>query len=71
MGQITTELVEGQQYVARVTALGFTNTTTFVAKGPQMVVRVKIPTAKITAQVVDGFGVVRNEWSVQIVGGGI
>jgi hypothetical protein len=68
MGQITTELVEGQQYVARVTALGFTNTTTFVAKGPQMAIRVKIPTAKIVAQVVDGFGTVRNEWSVQIVG---
>jgi hypothetical protein len=67
MGQITTELVEGQQYVARVTALGFTNTTTFVAKGPQMVVRVKIPTAKIIAQVVDGFGKVREEWSVQII----
>jgi hypothetical protein len=42
--------------------------TTFVAKGPQMVLRVKIPTATITAQVVDGFGAVRNEWSVQIVG---
>jgi hypothetical protein len=68
MGQIATELVEGQQYVARVTALGFTNATTFVAKGPQMVVRIKIPTAKIIAQVVDGFGTVRNEWSVQIVG---
>jgi len=68
MGQITTELVEGQQYVARVTGLGFTNTTTFTARGPQMVIRVKIPTAKIEAQVVDGFGVVRNEWSVQIIG---
>ncbi|MEM4651111.1 MAG: hypothetical protein QW086_04715 [Pyrobaculum sp.] len=68
MGQLTTELVEGQQYVARVTGLGFTNTTTFTARGPQMVMRVKIPTAKIEAQVVDGFGVVRNEWSVQIVG---
>jgi ABC-type branched-subunit amino acid transport system substrate-binding protein len=67
-GQITTELVEGQQYVARVTALGFTITTTLVARGPQIVVRVKIPTAMITAQVVDGFGTVRNEWSVQIVG---
>jgi hypothetical protein len=68
MGQITTELVEGQQYAARVTGLGFTNTTTFVARGPQMVVRVKIPTAEMTAQVVDGFGFVRREWSVQIVG---
>jgi hypothetical protein len=68
MGQITTELIEGEQYVARVTALGFTNTTTFTARGPQMVIRVKIPTAKIEAQVVDGFGAVRNEWSVQIVG---
>jgi hypothetical protein len=68
MGQIATELVEGQQYVARVTGLGFTNTTTFTARGPQMVVRVKIPTAKIVAQVVDGFGKVRGDWSVQIVG---
>jgi len=68
MGQVATELVEGQQYVARVTGLGFTNTTTFTARGPQMVIRVKIPTAKIVAQVVDGFGTVRNEWSVQIVG---
>ena len=68
MGQIATELVEGQQYVARVTGLGFTNTTTFTAKGPQMVIRIKIPTAKIVAQVVDGFGSVRGDWSVQIVG---
>jgi hypothetical protein len=60
--------VEGQQYVARVTGLGFTNTTTFTARGPQMVIRVKIPTAKIVAQVVDGFGKVRGDWSVQIVG---
>jgi hypothetical protein len=31
------------------------------------VVRVQIPTAKIVAQVVDGFGKVREEWSVQII----
>ncbi len=68
MGQVDAELVEGQQYVARVTGLGFTNTTTFVAKGPQMVIRVKIPTARIVAQAVDGFGNVRSEWSVQIDG---
>jgi|GEM_PF-7011711 len=68
MGQITTELVEGQQYVVRVTGLGFTNTTSFTAKGPQMVIHVKIPTAKIVAQAVDGFGNVRSDWSVQIVG---
>jgi hypothetical protein len=68
MGQLAVELVEGQQYVARVTGLGYTNITTFAAKGPQMVVTVKIPTAKITAQVVDGFGAVRSDWSVEIVG---
>ncbi len=68
MGQVDAELVEGQRYVARVTGLGFTNTTTFVAKGPQMVIRVKIPTARIVAQAVDGFGNVRSEWSVQIDG---
>jgi hypothetical protein len=68
MGQITTELVEGEEYKARVTALGFTNTTTFVAKGPQMVIRVKIPTAKIEAQVVDGFGEVMRDEIVEIIG---
>jgi hypothetical protein len=68
MGQVDAELVEGQQYVARVTGLGFTNTTTFVAKGPQMVIRLKIPTAKIMVRAVDGFGNVRSEWSVQIDG---
>jgi len=67
MGQITTELVEGQQYVATVTALGRPYNKPFVAKGPQMVIRVEIPTAKIVAQVVDGFSNVRNEWSIQIV----
>jgi len=61
MGQVDAELVEGQQYVARVTRLGFTNTTTFVAKGPQMVIRIKIPTAKIIAHEVDGFGIVRRD----------
>ncbi|MEZ0320227.1 MAG: hypothetical protein ABWK05_09615, partial [Pyrobaculum sp.] len=68
MGQISTELVEGQQYVARGTGLGFTNTTTFTAKGPQMVVRVKIPTGKLVAQVKDGFGRIRNDWGIEVVG---
>ncbi|MGC9131521.1 MAG: hypothetical protein ACP5H5_08060, partial [Pyrobaculum sp.] len=68
MGQVTTELVEGERYVARATGLGFTNTTTFTAKGPQMVVRVKIPTGKLVAQVVDGFGNVRSDWTVNVVG---
>jgi len=68
MGQVVTELVEGQQYVARVTGLGFTNATTFTARSPQMAIRVKIPTAKLVAQAVDGFGKVRGDWSVQIVG---
>ncbi|MEM4765191.1 MAG: hypothetical protein QW598_09855 [Pyrobaculum sp.] len=68
MGQVSTELVEGQQYVVRGTGLGFTNTTMFIAKGPQMVVRVKIPTGKLVAQVKDGFGKVRNDWGVEVVG---
>ncbi|AAL63060.1 hypothetical protein PAE0829 [Pyrobaculum aerophilum str. IM2] len=68
MGQITTELVEGERYVVRGSGLGFTNTTAVVATGPQLVVRVVIPTGKIVAQVVDGFGNVRNDWTVQIVG---
>jgi len=55
-GQVIAELVEGQQYVARATGLGYlgyTNTTIFTAKGPQMVVIVKIPTAKLIVHVLD------------------
>ena len=68
MGQVSAEVVEGQRYVARATGLGFTNTTAFTARGPQMVVAIKIPTAKITAQVKDGFGKVRSDWPVEVVG---
>ena len=68
MGQVSAEVVEGQRYVARATGLGFTNTTAFTARGPQMVVAIKIPTAKITAQAKDGFGKVRSDWPVEIVG---
>jgi len=68
MGHVEAEVVEGQRYVVRATGLGFTNTTAFTAKGPQMVVAIKIPTAKITAQVKDGFGKVRNDWPVEVVG---
>jgi len=68
MGRVEAEVVEGQRYVARATGLGFTNTTAFEARGPQMVVTIKIPTAKITAQVKDGFGKVRSDWPVEVVG---
>jgi len=68
MGRVEAEVVEGQRYVARATGLGFTNTTAFEAKGPQMVVMIKIPTAKITAQAKDGFGKVRSDWPVEVVG---
>lgn len=44
MGQVVAELVEGRRYVARATGLGYTNTTTFIAAGPEMTVRIKIPT---------------------------
>jgi len=68
VGRVEAEVVEGQRYVARATGLGFTNTTVFTAKGPQMVVTIKIPTAKITAQVKDGFGRVRSDWPVEVIG---
>jgi len=68
MGQVATEVVEGVRYVARATGLGFTNTTAFTAQSPQMVVTIKIPTAKLAAQVVDGFGNVRQDWPVEVVG---
>ncbi|MGB9706406.1 MAG: hypothetical protein ACPL3C_13215, partial [Pyrobaculum sp.] len=54
-------------YVARATGLGFTNVTVFTAKGPQVVVRVKIPTGKLSVAAVDGFGKVR-DWPVEITG---
>jgi len=68
MGRVEAEVVEGLRYVARATGLGFTNTTAFTAQGPHMVVTIKIPTAKITAQVKDGFGNVRQDWPVEVVG---
>jgi len=41
--------------------------TKFVARGPEMSVSVKIPTARLTARAVDGFGQPR-DWPVEIVG---
>jgi hypothetical protein len=61
------ELVEGERYTVRVTGLGYTNETVITATGRQMTVAVKIPTAKISAQVVDGFGRVRSEWPIEII----
>ncbi|MEM4898283.1 MAG: Ig-like domain-containing protein, partial [Pyrobaculum sp.] len=66
-GQVAVELVEGERYTVRVTGLGYTNETVITATGRQMTVAVKIPTAKISAQVVDGFGRVRSEWSIEII----
>jgi len=68
MGRVVTEVVERQVYKARATGLGVTKTTEFNATGTQMIVTIKIPTAKLTAQVVDGFGNVRSDWPVEIVG---
>ncbi|MEM4964761.1 MAG: Ig-like domain-containing protein, partial [Pyrobaculum sp.] len=66
-GQIDVELVEGERYTVRVTGLGYTNETVITARGRQMTVAVKVPTAKITAQVVDGFDRVRSDWPIEIV----
>jgi len=68
VGRVEAEVVDGQVYRAKATGLGFTNTTAFTAKGPQVVVAIKIPTAKLAAQVVDCFGNVRQDWPVEIVG---
>jgi len=68
VGRVEAEVVEGQRYVAKATGLGFTNTTAFTARGPQMVVKVVVPTAKLTAQVKDGFGNVRQDWPVEVAG---
>ncbi|MFN3804141.1 MAG: hypothetical protein ACK4SY_03700 [Pyrobaculum sp.] len=64
-GQITVELVKGEKYVARATGLGRTEKVEFTAD--VTTVDVRIPTAKIIAQVVDGFGAVR-DWPVEVSG---
>ena len=68
VGSVSAELSVGSVYTAKATGLGFTNVTKFVARGPEMSVDVKIPTARLTARVVDGFGNVRSDWLVEVVG---
>jgi len=68
VGTVSAELLVGAVYTAKATGLGFTNVTKFVARGPEMSVAVKIPTARLTARVVDGFGNVRSDWPVEVVG---
>jgi len=67
VGRVEAEVVEGQRYVAKAAGLGFTNTTAFTARGPQMVITIKIPTASLAALVKDGFDKVRFDWPVEIV----
>ncbi len=67
-GRAEAYVIQGERYVAKASGLNFTATEVFTAAGPQTLVRVVIPTGKIVAQVVDGFGNVRNDWTVQIVG---
>jgi len=68
VGYVSAELLVGAVYTAKATGLGFTNVTKFVARGPEMSVVVKIPTARLTARVIDGFGNVRSDWTVEVVG---
>ncbi|WP_193322783.1 hypothetical protein [Pyrobaculum calidifontis] len=70
VGYVSAELLDGAVYTAKASGLGFTNVTKFVARGPEMSVAVKIPTARLTARVVDGFGNVRSDWPVEVVGVG-
>ncbi|AEA11832.1 hypothetical protein TUZN_0335 [Thermoproteus uzoniensis 768-20] len=65
LGEVRALLIEGEKYVARAIGLGFTNTTVFT---PVSEVSVVIPTALVEAYVVDGFGRVREDWPVEIVG---
>jgi len=67
IGTTTAEVVEGAKYTAKTAGLGFVNVTEFVARGPEMVVAVKIPTGWVAARVVDGFGQPR-DWPVEVVG---
>ena len=67
-GKLEVELVEGQTYVVRAVALGYTKTATITPRGAQMTVTLVIPTGKLTARVVDGFGNVRYDWPIEVVG---
>jgi len=66
-GWVEVDLVAGLRYTARSMGLNFTNATEFTASGPQTVVTIKIPTAVVKAEVIDGFGQ-RRDWPIEIVG---
>lgn len=65
-GEVYAEVSEGLQFKASATGMGYTNTV-FVVKSPQIVVKIVIPTGKVIAKVVNGFGRLRYEWPVKIV----
>jgi len=65
-GALEVVLLEGQRYVAKATGLGYVNVTEIVARGPEMVVAVKIPTGWVAARVIDESGEVR-DWPVEVV----
>ncbi len=65
-GEVVVELLEGDTYEARVRAPGFFNSTKFAAS--DAVVRLEVPTGKLLARIVDGFGAVRSDWIIEIKG---
>jgi hypothetical protein len=67
-GEAAAELIAGREYVARVIApgLGFANETRFVAA--EAVVALVVPTARVQARVVNGFGEVKRDWRLEIAG---
>lgn len=67
-GGVTVELLSGRDYVARVRALGVEIERKFAAS-EGLVVEVAVPTARIAARAVDGFGKNR-AWPVEIAGVG-
>jgi len=67
-GRVTARLVLGQQYIAKASGLNYVNTTIFIVNDSETLVKVKIPTARLSVIVKDSYGNIRYDWPVEIEG---
>jgi hypothetical protein len=64
-GKISVELPEGVDYTVRVYGPSLYTTRITAREGE---VKVQVPTGRLSAVAVDGFGRIRNDWSIEIEG---
>jgi len=67
-GKITANLALGRQYVVRASGLNYVNTTVFIPNASETLVKVKIPTARLSVMVKDSHGKIRYDWPVEVEG---